>query len=209
MVRATGRAENKFCMACFNQKYPVAVNPELDKLVFEAPPLPRRFPRLGRGRLAPSLQRNINSSRRSSMNNNAGQPLGSATEGYAIVPPRRTPVPVASVPVKAAQPATPFIPHLYPDESNLQLCQFLTKEEYERTKILRIVRIVPFFDAFSSENEKYLGIALSKILVRDLRLSRDMSVVGPEDSNRPLHLIDRDSPPSQGVHYHQRRGSPW
>ncbi len=35
MVRATGRAENKFCMACFNAKYPVAVNPELDKLVFE------------------------------------------------------------------------------------------------------------------------------------------------------------------------------
>lgn len=35
MVRATGRPENKFCMACFNQKYPIAVNPELDKLVFE------------------------------------------------------------------------------------------------------------------------------------------------------------------------------
>jgi amidophosphoribosyltransferase len=35
MVRATGRAENKFCMACFTEKYPVAVNPELDKLVFE------------------------------------------------------------------------------------------------------------------------------------------------------------------------------
>ncbi len=35
MVRATGRGENKFCLACFNQKYPVAVNPELDKLVFE------------------------------------------------------------------------------------------------------------------------------------------------------------------------------
>ena len=35
MVRATGRAENKFCMACFNQKYPIQVNPELDKLVFE------------------------------------------------------------------------------------------------------------------------------------------------------------------------------
>jgi amidophosphoribosyltransferase len=35
MVRATGRGENKFCMACFNQKYPVAVNPELDKMVFE------------------------------------------------------------------------------------------------------------------------------------------------------------------------------
>ncbi len=35
MVRATGLGENKFCMACFNQKYPVAVSPEIDKLVLE------------------------------------------------------------------------------------------------------------------------------------------------------------------------------
>jgi amidophosphoribosyltransferase len=35
MVRATRKPENSFCMACFNAKYPVAVNPELDKLVFE------------------------------------------------------------------------------------------------------------------------------------------------------------------------------
>ena len=35
MVRATGKKEDSFCMACFNGKYPVAVNPELDKLVFE------------------------------------------------------------------------------------------------------------------------------------------------------------------------------
>ncbi len=35
MVRATGLGGNKFCMACFNQKYPVAVEPELDKLIFE------------------------------------------------------------------------------------------------------------------------------------------------------------------------------
>jgi len=35
MVRATGRKEDRFCMACFTDNYPVAVNPELDKLVFE------------------------------------------------------------------------------------------------------------------------------------------------------------------------------
>ncbi len=35
MVRATGRGEDKFCMACFNGKYPVPVNPDLDKLIFE------------------------------------------------------------------------------------------------------------------------------------------------------------------------------
>ena len=35
MVRATSKPENDFCLACFNGKYPVSVNPELDKLVFE------------------------------------------------------------------------------------------------------------------------------------------------------------------------------
>jgi amidophosphoribosyltransferase len=35
MVRATGRDENNFCTACFTGKYPVAVNPDLDKLIFE------------------------------------------------------------------------------------------------------------------------------------------------------------------------------
>jgi len=35
MVRATGRKEDRFCMACFTDNYPVPVNPDLDKLVFE------------------------------------------------------------------------------------------------------------------------------------------------------------------------------
>jgi amidophosphoribosyltransferase len=35
MVRATGRGEDRFCTACFTGNQPVAVNPELDKMVFE------------------------------------------------------------------------------------------------------------------------------------------------------------------------------
>ena len=35
MVRATGRGEDNFCMACFNGKYPITVNPDIDKLIFE------------------------------------------------------------------------------------------------------------------------------------------------------------------------------
>ncbi len=35
MVRATGREEDKFCMACFNQKYPISFNSDIDKLIFE------------------------------------------------------------------------------------------------------------------------------------------------------------------------------
>jgi amidophosphoribosyltransferase len=35
MVRATGRGANKFCLACFTGDYPVEVNHDLEKLVFE------------------------------------------------------------------------------------------------------------------------------------------------------------------------------
>ncbi len=35
MVRATGLEENSFCLACFTGKYPVAVDPELDKFIME------------------------------------------------------------------------------------------------------------------------------------------------------------------------------
>jgi len=35
MVRATGQDENSFCLACFNGKYPVPVDPTLDKYIME------------------------------------------------------------------------------------------------------------------------------------------------------------------------------
>ncbi len=35
MVRATGRKFNEFCLACFNGKYPLPVDPALDKFIME------------------------------------------------------------------------------------------------------------------------------------------------------------------------------
>jgi amidophosphoribosyltransferase len=35
MVRATGRPENSFCLACFNSRYPVPIDTELDKFIME------------------------------------------------------------------------------------------------------------------------------------------------------------------------------
>lgn len=35
MVRATGQAQNDFCLACFNGDYPVPVDPTLDKYIME------------------------------------------------------------------------------------------------------------------------------------------------------------------------------
>ena len=34
-LKATGREENRFCMACFNGKYPIEVKPHIDKLILE------------------------------------------------------------------------------------------------------------------------------------------------------------------------------
>jgi amidophosphoribosyltransferase len=35
MVRATGQPESQFCLACFNGRYPVPVDPNLDKFIME------------------------------------------------------------------------------------------------------------------------------------------------------------------------------
>jgi amidophosphoribosyltransferase len=35
MVRATGQEESAFCLACFNGRYPVPVDPNLDKFIME------------------------------------------------------------------------------------------------------------------------------------------------------------------------------
>ena len=35
MVRSTGQEANRFCLACFTGKYPLAVDPELDKFIME------------------------------------------------------------------------------------------------------------------------------------------------------------------------------
>ena len=35
MVKATGQSQNEFCLACFNGRYPVPVDPKLDKYIME------------------------------------------------------------------------------------------------------------------------------------------------------------------------------
>ena len=35
MIAATGKPANEFCLACFTGKYPLPVDPELDKFIME------------------------------------------------------------------------------------------------------------------------------------------------------------------------------
>jgi amidophosphoribosyltransferase len=51
-VRATGRTQSSFCLACFNGKYPIPVPKELKKNAFEAPPDVGEFSTVVAGQLS-------------------------------------------------------------------------------------------------------------------------------------------------------------
>ncbi len=100
----------------------------------------------------------------------------------------------------APQPWPAHIPKLYPNLNTDQLLHFLTKEEYERILRLRRVTITPFHDPQASPDEKHFGIGLQLLMIRDLRLHRDLTVLGPEDT--PSHSIfewDLDAPELRNV----------
>jgi amidophosphoribosyltransferase len=57
MVRATGRQPNEFCLACFNGKYPLPVDPALDKFIMEK--REQRAKALADGEAQPTLFRDL------------------------------------------------------------------------------------------------------------------------------------------------------
>jgi hypothetical protein len=81
------------------------------------------------------------------------------------------------------------IPRLFPDLGVTELCTFLPDEDYRRLKRTRPVLVLPLTSARSSEQDRYFGMALSRILIRDLMVVPSLSVRGPEDT-RPVPLED-------------------
>ncbi len=81
------------------------------------------------------------------------------------------------------------IPRLYPTLNAAELSDFLTDREYARLK--RVPRVMVFpFDA----PERPLGLALSRLLLRDLLLVPGLSVRGPEDvPTEPLSAFREDN----------------
>ncbi|MCA9070291.1 MAG: hypothetical protein KDA84_15260 [Planctomycetaceae bacterium] len=90
--------------------------------------------------------------------------------------------PELDVEVLAPPPWPAEVPKLYPDLSPKELSEFLTEDLFQ--KILGIPRlmVLPFGSANRSVREQLVGMGLSRLLIRDLMLVRNLSIRGPEDT---------------------------
>ena len=89
------------------------------------------------------------------------------------------------------------IPRLYPLLDGPELCDFLGPQEYERIKQLQMVMVCPFYSEAHSESGKLdslFGAGLSRLLIRDLMLIKNISVRGPEDTaHMPMEFMEKVS----------------
>ena len=81
-------------------------------------------------------------------------------------------------------------PTLYPDLDPLQLERFLTDLDYGHIKSFDNVYILPFARRNSEPAQMGFGFGLSRLMIRNLMLLRNVSIHGPEDtSNVPYEAI--------------------
>src|SRR5678809_1535337 len=80
----------------------------------------------------------------------------------------------------------PHLPRLYPQLTAPQISQFLDYPEYQRLCNVPLLTILPFASRNSQPGDMHLGIGLSKLMIRDLMLVRNLSTRGPEDSPESL-----------------------
>jgi hypothetical protein len=80
----------------------------------------------------------------------------------------------------------PHLPRLYPQLSAPQISQFLDYGEYQRLCSVPLITILPFASQTSRPEDMHLGVGLSKLMIRDLMLVRNLSTRGPEDSPESL-----------------------
>ena len=75
------------------------------------------------------------------------------------------------------------VPTLYPDLDPLQLERFLTDLDYAHIKSFDNVYILPFASQNSEPAQRAFGFGLSRLMIRNLMLLRDVSIHGPEDTS--------------------------
>src|SRR5262249_30650803 len=74
------------------------------------------------------------------------------------------------------------IPTLYPNVDPIQLELFLTEEQYTRIKSFDNVYVLPFVKTDDDPIQMCFGLGLSRLMIRNLMLLRDISIHGPEDT---------------------------
>lgn len=92
---------------------------------------------------------------------------------------------ILGFPAPAADPAEDWIdgvPRLYPDLRGVTLESLLAPAAANKLMNLPRVMVHPFMDPTADPRSRMAGVALSRVVVRNLMLLRDVSVRGPEDT---------------------------
>jgi tetratricopeptide (TPR) repeat protein len=87
-------------------------------------------------------------------------------------------IPTKEVPLSQSN----AIPTLYPTLNSAQLEEFFTDSDYAYTKTFDNIYILPFVSQKSDSDELFFGLGLSRLIIRNLMLLRDVSIHGPEDT---------------------------
>lgn len=76
------------------------------------------------------------------------------------------------------------IPRLYPSINGPELCDWLDDATFEKIKQSQLVMICPFFSEAreNAQLDTFFGAGLTRLMIRDLMLIRNISVQGPEDT---------------------------
>ena len=92
---------------------------------------------------------------------------------------------------------------LYPGLGPGELEQFLTESDYARIRSFDNVYILPFLSRNGEWAKKCFGLGLSRLLIRNLMLLRDVSIRGPEDTPEApceaIHKVVEAQPRSSHV----------
>lgn len=81
---------------------------------------------------------------------------------------------------------------LYPDLDPRQLERFLTDRDYADIKSFDNYYILPFFSQDGEFEQMCFGFGLSRLMIRNLMLLRDVSIHGPEDTSEvPCEVVQK------------------
>ena len=74
------------------------------------------------------------------------------------------------------------VPRLYPDVAIDDLADFFTDHDYQLVMNFPKISILPFASQNQEDPHQLFGIGLSRLMIRDLQLLRNVSIHGPEDT---------------------------
>ncbi len=86
------------------------------------------------------------------------------------------------------------IPKLYDNIETPEFCRFMSVDSYKAIRKFPRLTILPLSSANDCEEENYFGAGFSRLIIRNLMLVRNISILGPGDTpTSPLSVLQQHS----------------